>query len=126
MIVGIGLDLVETARIRDIFSRHRERFLNRILTDAEREYVLRHADPVQRIAGRWTAKEAALKALGTGLSQGIRWRDVEILNNPAGKPELYLHARAADIARELGANTYHVTLTHLESTALGQVILERV
>ena len=124
MIVGIGIDLVETARIRDIFQRHGSRLLNRILTEAEQAYVLRHADPTQRIAGRWVAKEAALKALGTGLSQGIRWRDLEILPDEHGKPILTLSGEALKVASRLKATVIHITITHVDSMAMGQVILE--
>ena len=126
MIIGIGIDLIEVPRIREIHKRHAERFVNRILTPAERAYVLRHADPSERLAGRWASKEAALKALGTGLADGIRWQDVEILPDEKGKPILLLHARAATRAAELGANTFHVTITHGQGIAFAQVILEKV
>jgi holo-[acyl-carrier protein] synthase len=126
MIVGIGLDLVEIDRIRDIYRRHGERFVKRVLTEAERAYVLRYKDPAERLAGRWAAKEAALKALGTGLGEGMRWRDVEIRRAASGKPELVLHGRALARARELGASVFHVTLTHGDGLAVAQVILERV
>ena len=125
MIVGIGIDIIEVSRIRAIYGRHRERFPQRILTDAEQRYVLRHADPSERLAGRWAAKEAALKALGTGLSSGIRWRDVEILPDEHGKPILTLHARAAERAGQINASVFHVTITHGQDIAFAQVILER-
>jgi holo-[acyl-carrier protein] synthase len=125
MIVGLGMDVIEVARIREVFERHRERFPSRILTDAERAYVLRHADPVERLAGRWAAKEAALKALGTGLADGLRWKDVEILPEASGAPKLILHERALDVARRLKANRFHVTITHSHSVAVAQVILEQ-
>ncbi|MGD0089874.1 MAG: holo-ACP synthase [Planctomycetota bacterium] len=124
MIVGIGIDVVELARIQAVYERHHERFLKRLLTPAEREYVLQYADPTQRLAGRWAAKEAALKALGTGLAAGIRWRDVEILNAAGGKPELTLHGQAAERARALCATAWHVTITHSDLLAVAQVILE--
>ena len=126
MIVGIGIDLVEVSRIRSVYERHRERFVNRILTPAERAYVLRHRDPSERLAGRWAAKEAALKALGTGLSAGIRWQDAEILPDDRGKPILQFHGNAATLAAQLGANVLHVTITHGGDIAFAQVILEKV
>jgi holo-[acyl-carrier protein] synthase len=126
MIIGIGIDLIEVPRIRGIYQRHAERFVNRILTPAERVYVLRHADPSERLAGRWASKEAALKALGTGLADGIRWQDVEILPNEKGKPILTLHRKAAARAEQLGATTFHVTITHGEGIAFAQVILEKL
>jgi holo-[acyl-carrier protein] synthase len=125
MIVGIGLDLIEVDRIRDVYLRHRDRFTHRILTEAERAYVLRYKDPGERLAGRWAAKEAALKALGTGLGNGIGWRDVEIHRSASGKPELVLHGRARALAAELGATVFHVTITHGNGLAMAQVILER-
>lgn len=125
MIVGIGIDVVEIERIKAVYERHRERFLKRLLTPAEREYVLQYADPSQRLAGRWAAKEAALKALGTGLAGGIRWRDVEILPGANGRPELALHGQAAQRARALQVTVSHVTITHSDSLAMAEVILER-
>lgn len=124
MIVGIGIDLIEIERIQAVYQRHRERFVNRILTPSERAYVLRYADPTQRLAGRWAAKEAALKALGTGLAQGIGWRDVEILPDEHGKPLLTLRGKALERASELGARVFHVTITHSNLLAMAQVILE--
>lgn len=125
MIVGLGIDLVEIPRIKSIYERHGDRFVKRILTAAEQAYVLRHKDPGARLAGRWAAKEAALKALGTGLAEGIRWRDVEILPDERGKPTLILHARARERAAGIGASIFHVTITHSDGLAMSQVILER-
>jgi holo-[acyl-carrier protein] synthase len=121
----LGIDLIEIERIRAVFERHGERFVNRILTPAEREYVMKHADPTHRLAGRWAAKEAAFKALGTGLSDGIGWRDAEILPNALGKPELVFHGRALDRAHALYAGVAHVTITHSHLQAMAQVILEQ-
>lgn len=125
MIVGLGMDVVEVARIREIHQRHPERFVQRVLTEAEQAYVLRHRDPSERLSGRWAAKEAAMKALGTGLSQGMRWRDVEILPDAFGKPCLFLHGKAKERAETLGAKISHVTITHCQNLAIAQVILER-
>lgn len=124
MIAGIGIDLIEVDRIRSVFTRHRDRFVQRILTPAEQEYVMRFADPSQRLSGRWAAKEAALKALGTGLSGGIGWRDVEILPDAHGKPQLVFHRKALDRWHELNAEISHVTITHSDTMAMAQVILE--
>ena len=125
MIVGVGIDLIEIARIRAVYQRHGERFVKRILTPAEAAYVLQHKDPAARLAGRWAVKEAALKALGTGHSDGIRWRDNEVLPDPRGKPVLTLHGQARERAAALGADVLHATITHSENTAMAQVILER-
>ncbi len=125
MIVGIGIDLIEIERIRAVYARHSKRFAHRILTTAEHHYVMRFAEPSQRLAGRWAAKEAALKALGTGLADGIGWKDVEILPDPQGKPHLYFHGKARDRAVDLHAEFAHVTITHSDSLAMAQVILEK-
>jgi len=126
MIVGLGLDSIDVTRIREIYAGHPQRFVQRILTDAEQLYVLRHRDPTERLAGRWAAKEAALKALGTGWAQGLRWRDVEILPDELGKPILHLHGKARERAVELGVTHSHVTITHTQSVAVAQVILEKL
>lgn len=125
MIVGIGIDLIEIERIRAVHTRHPQRFIDRLLTDAEKEYVLSHKDPTQRLAGRFAAKEAALKALGTGLADGIRWKDVEILPDEHGKPVLKLYEKAALRAQSIGAAILHVTITHSDTFAMAQVILEK-
>ncbi len=125
MIVGIGIDLIEVERIRRVYARHRERFARRILTDAEHVYVMRFSEPAERLSGRWAAKEAAFKALGTGLSGGIGWRDAEILPDARGKPQLILHGNALKRALELGVEIQHVTITHSETIAMAQVILEK-
>jgi holo-[acyl-carrier protein] synthase len=124
MIVGIGIDIVEVERIRGVYLRHGERFTSRILTPGERAYVLQHKDPAQRLAGRWAAKEAALKALGTGLAEGIRWQDAEILPDERGKPLLRLHGLGLQRAHTLHAGIFHVTITHSDGLAMAQVILE--
>jgi holo-[acyl-carrier protein] synthase len=119
------MDLVEVDRIRRVLRRHGTRFLERILTVAEREYVLRFADPAERFAGRWAAKEAGMKALGTGLASGVGWHDLEIFHDERGKPLLRLHAQAARIAERLNAQNALVSITHSETAAAAVVILER-
>jgi len=125
MIVGLGIDIVEIERIKAIYQRHAVRFSKRILTDAEQNYVLQHKDPGARLAGRWAAKEAGLKALGTGLAEGILWREVEILPDERGKPILHLHGKARERAAALGANRFHVSITHCDTLAMAQVIMEQ-
>jgi len=124
MIRGIGIDTVQLERIARVHAEYGEKFLARILTDAEREYVARWADPVPRIAGRFAAKEACMKALGTGWGGGVRWRDIEVLRGPAGAPVANLSGRAAERLAELGASRVHVTITHSEDHAMAMIIIE--
>jgi len=124
MIKGIGIDTVELVRIARVHAEYGEKFLNRILTDAEREYVRRWADPVPRIAGRFAAKEACMKALGTGWGAGIRWRDIEVRRGSAGAPEAHLSGRAAERLVELGATRVHCTITHSDVHAMAMIIIE--
>jgi holo-[acyl-carrier protein] synthase len=124
MIVGLGIDLVENTRIRDSIDRFGDRFLSRIYTQEEREYCAKCAHPVIHFAARFAAKEAALKALGTGLSGGIKWKDVAIIRSPSGKPELHLEGEALAVATALGASRFHVSLTHDQTFSSAVVILE--
>ena len=124
MIKGIGIDTVQLERIARVYAEYGEKFLARILTAAEREYVLRWADPVPRIAGRFAAKEACMKALGTGWGAGIRWRDIEVRRGAAGAPEANLSGRAADRLSELGASRVHCTITHSDDHAMSMIIIE--
>lgn len=124
MIKGLGIDSIQLARVARVHAEYPERFLARILTDAEREYVLRYADPVPRIAGRFAAKEACMKALGTGWGYGVRWRDIEVGRLPSGKPVVHLHGRAGELMRTLGATIAHCTITHTDEHAMAVVILE--
>src|SRR5262249_21954471 len=118
MIRGIGIDSVQLARIARVHAEYGEKFLARILTDAQREYVARWADPVPRIAGRFAAKEACMKALGTGWGYGVRWRDIDVRRGPAGAPVAYLSGQAARRLEELGGSRVHVTITHTDDHAM--------
>jgi holo-[acyl-carrier protein] synthase len=124
MIKGLGIDSIQLARIARVYGEYGARFLDRILTDSEREYAARYADPVPRIAGRFAAKEACMKALGTGWGFGVRWRDIEIGRLPSGKPVVHLHGRAGEILRSLDASAAHCTITHTDEHALAVVVLE--
>jgi len=124
MIKGIGTDLIELDRIARVHYENGERFLVKLYTDAERDYFSRWEDPVPRIAGRFAAKEAVMKALGTGWSDGVRWRDIEILRRPAGAPEVVLHGRCREIFDSLGATRIHCTITHSRDHAMAVVIFE--
>lgn len=123
-IIGHGVDLVELSRIRRLLGDHPERFLERVFTEREQ---LDSGDGKRRdehLAARFAAKEAAFKALGTGWSQGIGWTDVSIVKNEAGKPELVVNGRAAEIADSLGIQAWHVSLSHTDSHAIASVIAE--
>ena len=121
--IGFGLDLIELERFRAAWHRHGDRFLERVFTDHERQVCLRRRDPVPELAARFAAKEATFKAIGTGLREGVRWRDVEVHNAPSGRPYLRVSGRVAEIARSLGGRRLVVSLTHSADTAAAQVML---
>lgn len=118
MILSSGLDLIEIKRIQKALDRHSERFLKRIYTEAEIKQARGNAP---ELAARFAAKEAASKALGTGIGL-VSWREMEIINDFRGKPHLYLHGRAALIAGELGYTTWSVSLTHSQDMAAAVVV----
>jgi holo-[acyl-carrier protein] synthase len=125
MIVGIGLDLVEVPRLARALANHGERFEQRIYTARERADCDRRADRTQALAARFAAKEACLKALGTGWSGGVSFRQVEVVRSDGGRPTLRLDGPAADRAAGLGVRAFHLTLTHEPGIAAALVILER-
>lgn len=122
MILGLGLDVVELDRIRQGMERHGERFLRRILTEAEIQAMPHNAVPY--VAARFAAKEAASKALGTGFRQGVTLQCFEISALPSGKPEIRFTGPALELAVTRGVNTYHISLTHGRDIASAVVILE--
>jgi len=122
MIVGLGLDVVELERMEASLTRFGDRFLARILTAAERAAL--PAVSLPRVAGLFAAKEAAVKALGTGFSQGIGFGHLEILSDPLGRPVLTLSGPARERADALGATTWHVSITHGRATAAAVVVME--
>lgn len=122
MIVGLGLDVAELARIEQAWRRHGERFTRRILTEAEQAAM--PPSPIPWLAARFAAKEAASKALGTGFVGGVTFRDVEIRSLASGQPCLALHGAALDRARSLGVAHTHVSLTHGQDVAAAVVVLE--
>ncbi len=121
-IVGHGIDLIECERIARVWQLHPERFLARILTDAERTYCERMKNPVPHIAGRFAAKEAVLKALGTGWRGPISWTDIEVTNDASGQPQVTLSGPTAEIARGRGIVSLVVSVTHTESYAAASAI----
>ena len=124
MIAGIGTDLAEVDRIREAIERHGQRFIERIYTPGEVAYVESKANRFERYAARFAAKEAGMKAIGTGWRGGVRWRDFEVANLPSGKPTLLLHGVAAAVARQLGVRSISLSITHTVVQAMAIVILE--
>lgn len=124
MIIGLGVDIAEVGRIKTAIERHGETFLRRLYTPAEREYCERFKNKYERFAGRFAAKEAAMKALGTGWSRGVRWVDVEVVRQKGGRPTVQLHGEAAKIADRLGVKNIALSITHTADQAFAQVIFE--
>ena len=122
-IVGHGIDIVETARIRQLVEEHGKHFLDRCFTEAEQAYCLQNSKRrFEHLAGRFAAKEAVLKVLGTGWRGGIAWTDIEILNEPSGQPRLRLTDESLRIADELGITGWHLSISHIETHATASAI----
>jgi holo-[acyl-carrier protein] synthase len=124
VIVGTGLDLAEVDRIRTAIQRYGPRFVERIFTPREIAYVERKANRFERYAARFAAKEAAMKAIGTGWRGGVRWQDFEVTNLRSGKPTIQFHGVAARVAKRLGVRAVSLSLTHTAATGMALVILE--
>jgi len=124
MIVGTGIDIAEVPRIRQAIERFGDRFLQRVYTAGEIRYCDSKANRVERYAARFAAKEAAMKALGTGWSHGVRWRDCEVVRMPGGRPSITFHGKAGELAARLGMRNAALSLSHTAEQAIAQVILE--
>ena len=124
MIVGTGVDLAEVPRIRASIERFGSRFIDRIFTPAEIAYVESKANRYERYAARFAAKEAGMKAIGTGWKRGVTWRDFEVANLPSGKPTLKLHGVAARVAERLRVRNVSLSITHTAELGMAHVILE--
>lgn len=124
MIIGLGVDIAEVPRVQAAIERRGKRFLDRVFTRNEIEYCERFKNKFERYAGRFAAKEAAMKALGTGWRRGIRWVDLEVVREQSGRPTISLAGEAAKIAGQLGVRHISVSITHTEAQALAQVIFE--
>jgi len=124
VIVGIGIDVEEVARIREAMERHGRRFVDRIFSPAEIAYVEQKANRYERYAARFAAKEAGMKAIGTGWRRGVRWLDFEVANLPSGRPTLRIHGAAAAVAQGLGVRNIALSLTHTAQQGVAIVILE--
>ena len=121
-IIGLGLDATDIERIADTLERYGDRFLRRIFTDGEVAYCTRRREPAIHLAGRFASKEAAMKALGTGHSQGVLWRDVEVIRR-GGPPQLQFHGGAARRFQAMGGRSSLLTITHSDKLALAQVLI---
>ena len=124
MIVGTGVDIVEVPRVAAAIARFGRRFLERIFTGDDIRYCQSRRNSTERFAARFAAKEAALKALGTGWGRGVAWKDVEVRREPGGRPTLHFSGRAADFAARLGMKHAALSLSHTAEQAIAQVILE--
>jgi len=124
MIVGSGIDLAEIGRIRNSVERYGPRFLNRVYTAAEQAYCLRKRNSAESFAARFAAKEAGAKALGTGISYGVNWLEIEVVREASGRPTLKFHGRAAEIAAHLGVAHAALSITHTTDLAMASVVLE--
>jgi holo-[acyl-carrier protein] synthase len=124
MIVGTGVDITEVSRIRTAMDRFGERFLRRVFTPEEARYCMGKPNAAERLAARFAAKEAGMKAIGTGLRHGITWHDCEVVRLPGQRPTLRYGGKAADFAAKLGCKRVHLSLSHTAEHAIAFVILE--
>jgi|SRR5947209_1492184 len=125
MIVGTGVDICEVPRIKAAVERFGERFLSRVFTAEEARYCLSKPNAAERLAARFAAKEAGMKAIGTGLRHGITWQDVEVVRLPGQRPNLKFSGKAKEFADRLGCRRVHLSLSHTAEQAIAYVILER-
>lgn len=123
-IVGVGVDIVDVARIRDMVERHGERFLRRVFGDDELAYCMRFSEPFPHLAARWAAKEAVAKALGTGFSQGVTWRSICVVHAPNGEPMVLLTGNAQKLAASLGVRKIWLSLSHTREYATAVAVME--
>jgi holo-[acyl-carrier protein] synthase len=123
-ILGLGTDIVECLRIAQMIERHGELFISRVYTDHEIEYCAARKAATQHYAGRWAAKEAVLKALGTGWQRGISWRDIEIRNDRNGAPSVVLRGGAREVFEQAGIARVHVSISHCRCHAVAYAIAE--
>jgi holo-[acyl-carrier protein] synthase len=120
----MGIDIAEVDRVKAAIERHGEAFLRRVYTPRERAYCEKFKNKYERYAGRFAAKEAAMKALGTGWSRGVRWVDVEVVRQSGGRPTVLLAGEAAKVASALGVERVALSITHTAAQAFAQVIFE--
>lgn len=121
-IIGLGFDATDIPRIAEVLARYGDRFLRRVFTDGEIAYCTRHRDPAPSLAARFASKEACMKALGTGHSRGVLWKDIEVFRDH-GPPQLRLHGGAARRAAQMQVEKSLLTITHSQALAMAQVLL---
>ena len=121
-IIAHGIDLVDCPRIEQMIQRHGERFIKRVFTAAEQAYARKNKNEVEKLAGRFAAKEAVLKLVGTGWRGKIAWTDIEIINNAAGQPEVTLGGEVRKIADKLGIKHISVSITHTANFAIASAV----
>lgn len=125
MVLGLGTDLIEIARIKETIERHGERFLHKVFTEGEIAYCLsKKINSAESFAARFAAKEAGAKALGTGISRGVSWKELEVRRTIGERPTLRLSGRAAERAAQMGVRTLSLSLTHSRDVAMAVVVAE--
>lgn len=124
MVLGLGTDLIEISRVQQSLDRFGERFLQKVFTDIEVEYCQRKKHAAESFASRFAAKEAGAKALGTGISRGISWKEIEVRREPGERPTLHLSGRAAERALSMGVRNIQLSLTHSRDVAMAVVVAE--
>ena len=124
MMIGSGIDMVEIRRIQHAMDRYGQRFLDRVFTADEQAYCKRKRNSAESFAARFASKEAGAKALGTGISYGVSWLEIEVVREPSGRPSLRFHGRAAQIASRMGFARAALSITHTAALATASVILE--
>jgi holo-[acyl-carrier protein] synthase len=123
-VVAHGIDMVDCNRLAEVMGRYRKRFLQRVYTPAELDYCLGRKRELEHLAGRFAAKEAVLKVLGTGWRQGINWTDVEILNDPSGQPRVILRGRCLEVAREKRIARVLISISHITTHAIASAVAD--
>ncbi len=121
-LIAHGIDLVDFPRIEEMIERHGERFLNRVFTEAEQAYARGHKNSMEKYAGRFAAKEAVLKLVGTGWRGKIKWTDVEVINNSAGQPHVTLSGEVQKIAADLRIDRISISITHTANFAIASAV----
>ncbi len=124
MVLGLGTDLIETRRVQESIDRHGQRFLERIFTAGEIAYCQRKKNAAESFAARFAAKEAGAKALGTGISRGVSWKEFEVRREPSGRPTLHVTGRAREMADTIGVKRMQLSLTHSRDLAMAVVVAE--